>query len=166
MALINPDIKKIYKSVLDFQRKNSISSKCVMNSIFYFDMLDQFFPGEFEVVCGIIVITKAYINLKYGKTNVSITKDDHAMIGHVWIQKKGHVGIIECSSEFVDLPRKCKTYFNFQEFVKVYGHHENTTDMLSKVCALNVQVCKLMRQPNAVNQYYKNLRDFVKEKNS
>ena len=158
---VSPKVKEIYKHVLDYQRKNGASSKCLMNSIFYFDILDQLYPGTFKVVCGILHVTNANFALTYKGTTTAITKSDCAMIAHVWIEQKGPVQLIhECSAEFVDLPRDCKKYYTYQEFTKVYDLSENKK-MLANVCALNVQVAKCIRLPNAQNQYYKELRGFV-----
>ena len=157
---VNSKLKNLYQLILEYQRKNAISSECLMNSIFYFDMIDQMYPGAFKVVCGILIINNADLILTYDNTKNVITKGDQAMIAHVWIEQKDYSEVLECSSEFVDLPRDCKRYYTFQEFAKVCSDPEIVKTMLSYICMLNVQVAKCIRLPNAQTQYYKDLRNY------
>ena len=132
-----------------------------MNSIFYFDLLDQIYPDTCKVVCGLLVIKNSDITLTYKGTKNYLTKADTGLVAHVWIVSKNKV--IECSSEFLDLPSENKEYLSYKEYTKIYGRNKLSKDLLTNICLLNVQVAKCIRLPNAQNEYYKDLRRFVSE---
>ena len=155
MALLVRKKQDVLEKLLRYQRVNNIKGKCVSNSVFYHDCIDQLSPNQFSPVCGILELK----NTKYTDGNIVLEASGVALVAHVWIKEISTGNVIECSHEFDTIKRENRRYLTYLDLAKE-ADKETSVHMLKMVCALNTILNNIMRRPNASTPYYKDLRTY------
>jgi hypothetical protein len=135
-----------------YQTKLNIKKQCVVNTVFYMDMINAYFPTE-KCIPNVGI-------LHYYDTSLNM----HIQVNHCWCLLNGK--IIDPSIEYVKLPYKKTYYSNLQEyfeFCKKYGvlSKKQKIDTISKTCNLQKMINQFVKNKKITTDYYDKMRDYI-----
>ena len=147
-------IKHFRGLILEYQKLNNIKNACVNNSVCLYDILDQLYPSMFKVVVGVMT-------LEYETSMPCI-------VVHCWIEQQSNNRIIECSYEFINTTNRIyhSSMSNFIANYKLDTPIALKAWIVEKICGLSKVVNTMLKNPNATNDNYKSLTDYIRNHNN
>ena len=145
----------LLKDMYNYQTKFNITKQCVVNTVFYMDMINMYFPTK--------KCTPNVGILHYYDTS----RNKHIQVNHCWCLLNGK--IIDPSIEYVKLPYKKTYYHNLQEyfeFVKKqpeYFTQQHKLLTIQNTCKLQKMLNQFAKNNKTTTDYYDKIRDYIKD---